>query len=149
MEGSSLFPERSWQGISSTFGTDGFSVPITCMPLGKRLLTSDAKGESKQSCVILSFYFMSLAATIHDGRVSPIHSCLLCITVFSYLGTSITATHMYNNIAFVSLSLAKGRFQCKHTNFLSFSRNILPFSVWKSNYFTQKSSEYAFGREQE
>ena len=37
------------------------------MPFGKRLLTSAVEGESKQSCVIFSFYFMPLAATKHDG----------------------------------------------------------------------------------
>ena len=50
-----------------------FQPPITWMPFGKRLLTSAVEGEFKQSCVIFSFYFMSSAATIHDGCGSLVH----------------------------------------------------------------------------
>lgn len=59
--------------IPSTLGSESLSAPITWMPFGKRLLTSAVEGEFKQSCVIFSFYFMSSAATIHDGCGSLVH----------------------------------------------------------------------------
>lgn len=36
------------------------------MPFGKRLLSLAVEGEFKQSCVIFSFYFMSVVATKLD-----------------------------------------------------------------------------------
>ncbi len=58
------------------------------MPFGKRLLTSAVEGEFKQSCVIFPFYFMSLAATAHDGCESLAVPFLLCITLIVYISLS-------------------------------------------------------------
>ncbi|CUO96920.1 Uncharacterised protein [Segatella copri] len=73
VEGSSFFLIRLRRDIPSTLGSESLSAPITWMPFGKRLLTSAVEGEFKQSCVIFSFYFMSSAATIHDGCGSLVH----------------------------------------------------------------------------
>ena len=70
MEGSFFVSVRLRRDIPSTLGSERFSAPITCMPFGKRRLASAVEGESKQSCVIFAFYFMSVAAAVHDGRGS-------------------------------------------------------------------------------
>ena len=67
------------QGIPSIPGSDLSSAPVTWMPFGKCLLTSAVEGEFKQSCVIFAFYFMSFAATKHDGCGSLVAFFIMCI----------------------------------------------------------------------
>ena len=56
------------------------------MPFGKHLLTSAVESEFKQSCVIFAFYFMSFAATIHDGCRSFVAFFIMCIIWIVFMG---------------------------------------------------------------
>ena len=76
---------RWLQDIPSIAGSDLSSAPVTWMPVGKRVLASAVEGEFKQSCVIFSFYFMSLAATIYDGCGSLVNLLLSCITLIVFM----------------------------------------------------------------
>ncbi len=67
------------------------------MPFGKRLPALAAESESKQSCVIFSFYFMSLAtAMLHDGRGVFANSSFLCIILITFMNiTHRRPAHVY------------------------------------------------------
>ncbi len=79
------------------------------MPFGKRLLTSAVKGESKQSCVIFPFYFMSsLAATVHNGCESLFGPFFMRITLIVYISVLAdrlfrpTSAHFYIHCLFLT-----------------------------------------------
>ena len=88
------------------------------MPFGKRLLTSAVERESKQSCVIFSFYFMSLAATVNDGCGSLVFFFMLCIILIIYISIGHTAS------AHVSL------FYIRHTFFFETGEFIAKIQIF-------------------
>lgn len=63
------------------------------MPFGKRRLTSAVEFEFEQSCVTLSFYLMSLAAVICDGRASLETLSLLCIALILWMSQAFSPAH--------------------------------------------------------
>lgn len=135
---------RSRRDIPSTFGADNFSAPIMRMPFGKRWLTPAVESESKQSCVIFSFYFMSFVATTHGGCVSLVSSYLLCIIVSLYLSTGIAALHMsyyFTNVTFTSYeSTIMVQIYRKSLNFVSnFIIFCLRFQKKKSQMFSRSA----------
>ena len=123
------------------------SVPVTLMPFGKRLLTSAVEGESKQSCVIFPFYFMSLAATTHDSCGSLANTIILCI-ILIVLYMNIRYYCLCTCIFIVDSSyflFRKGRTLCKSTKISWIMCQILSFSVCHSKYFTQLFGKSALG----
>ena len=100
------------------------------MPFGKRLLTSAVERESKQSCVIFSFYFMSLAATVNDGCGSLVFFFMLCIILIIFMSIGILPLHMYLYFTFVTLSsLKRENLLQKYKYFLEYVSNLSIFCM--------------------
>ena len=87
----------SLEDIHSTLGADGLSAPITCMPFGRHLPALAVEGESKQSCVIFSFYFMSVASTADGGRNNLVNLYLTSIIIIQLLFPPKTVSGLLNN----------------------------------------------------
>ena len=100
------------------------------MPFGKHLLTSAVEGESKQSCVIFSFYFMSLAATVNDGCGSLVFFFMLCIILIIFMSIGILPLHMYLYFTFIALSsLERANLLQKYKYFLEYVSVFIIFCL--------------------